>query len=356
MNIQNNISLAPYTTFKIGGPAKHFVEIENVNDVSLAVNFAKANSLSTLILGGGANMLVNDNGFDGLVIHLKNKGIEKIDETDMDIIFKIAAGEIWDDVVSYFVKNNWWGVENLSHIPGLVGSLPIQNVGAYGQQTSEILQTVDAYDTKTDSFVVLSNQDCGFSYRKSIFNSTEKGRYVVLFVTLKLSKIPKPNIKYIDVGKYFVERNIQNPTIEQIRDAIISIRDKKYPFPTVSIGGNAGSFFKNLNLNQSEYDTLKQNIEKNFSPEVVDRLTKIKDKFPQPTGIKIPTAFLIEICGLKGASVGGAKINENQPLVIINSTGTATASDVLELFNKVKNEALRETGMTLVNEPELIGF
>jgi len=355
IQFQNNIPLAPLTTFKIGGPAKTQVEISDPNEISEAIEYAKKNSLKTLVLGGGSNMLISDNGFDGLVILMKILGIKIISSDQDTVLVQAYSGEIWDDVVSFAVKQNLWGIENLSHIPGKTGALAVQNVGAYSQEASRVIESVEVFDSSTNAIRTFKNDECRFSYRHSIFNSEQKGRYVIISITLSLCKTPQPNVGYVDLKNFFSERKIDNPTLPQIREAITSIRDKKYPFPISSVGGNAGSFFKNVVLNQEEYAALEENIAHNFSPEILNKLKALKDKFPQESGIKIPSAFLIEICELKGKLIGGAKINENQPLVILNS-GIATANDVLTLFKTVRQTVYSKTGVILTIEPELVGF
>ena len=346
MNIQANYPLSQLTTFHLGGPAKYYCKVANIDELGEALDFARGKNLPILILGGGSNMLVADRGFAGLVVQVDVKGIELIDDS-----IKVGAGEIWDDVVVFAMNNNLWGMENLSNIPGLTGAIPIQNVGAYGQEASQIVKEVEVFNLRTSQIKIVNNEECGFGYRKSHFNTDWKNQFVILSVTFQLSKIAKPNLTYVDVKKYFGEKI--NPTIAEIREAIIEIRKKK--FPNLSEFGTAGSFFKNLILSQRHYDTLVYYSKQNFSEETVAMLEEIKTKFPIKQGIKIPSAFLIDICGLKGKSAGGARLWEKQALVIVTSSG-AKSSDVLELYNQVKAEVLAKTGMTLEPEPELVGF
>ncbi|MFZ5390991.1 MAG: UDP-N-acetylmuramate dehydrogenase [Patescibacteria group bacterium] len=354
INLQTNYPLAPLTTFKIGGPAKFFAEIVSQEELGEVLLFAKKNNLKTLLLGGGSNMLISDKGFGGLVISINTLGLEKTKEGDDWVEVKIGAGEIWDKVVDYAVGNNYWGIENLSYIPGKVGAFAVQNVGAYGQEASQVVAEVEAYDTINNQIVFLSNQACGFSYRTSIFNSLDKGRYLILKVLLRLSKISKPNVSYPDLQKVFAGQS--NIKLSDVRQAIIKVRNKKFPYPyTVGAKGSAGSFFKNFLLTKAEYDSLEKNIALNL-PLVLPELIRIKNKFPADNLIKIPTAFLLEVCGVKGLSVGGAKINDDQPLVILNDSNKATAADVLVLVQEVRKIVEDKTGLRLQLEPELIGF
>ena len=254
-------------------------------------------------------------------------------------------------MVSFAVKNNWWGIENLSHIPGSTGAIAVQNVGAYGQEAGRVIESVTVFNKETHAIQSLKNKDCGFGYRKSVFNSSEKGKYIIFDVTFLLAKERRPNLTYRDLNVKFTGKN---PSIIEIRQAIIDIRDKKFPFPREAKNGNAGSFFKNPILDETGYEKLKQAIVKNFGLEKGEDLEK--KKFKEGGQVKIPAAFLIELCGLKGQEFGGAAINENQPLVIINKFGSATAKDVLGLAENVRQEVYKQTGVALSYEPELIGF
>jgi UDP-N-acetylmuramate dehydrogenase len=355
MKILENIKLAPYTTFKIGGAAKYFCEVKDQFDALTAFEFAKEKSLPVFILGGGSNLLIADSGFSGLVIRVVNRGIEMLVEEKNDspdeILLKVASGENWDSVVDFAVKNNWWGMENLSHIPGSTGAIAVQNVGAYGQEAKNLIESVTVFDKQTHQILSLNKTDCGFSYRRSIFNSTEKGRYIIFEILFRLSKNPLPILNYRDLAQKFA--NIK-PSLLEIRHAIIEIRNKKFPFPTQAKKGNAGSFFKNIILNQEEFLVLKNRLQKEFGQEAAEKLEQ--KKFTEANSIKVPTAFLLDICGLKDFAFGGAAINKNQPLVIINQTGKATASDVLNLAKQVKKTAQEKLGINIHIEPELIGF
>jgi UDP-N-acetylmuramate dehydrogenase len=351
MDIKQDYPLANLTTFHIGGPAKFYAKVTSADELRDVLQMAKDKKLPILILSSGSNMLVSDQGFDGLVVEVDFKGMNLVaDETD-SVELKIGSGEIWDFVVAWAVENNVWGIENLSWIPGKTGAVPVQNVGAYGQEASRVISKVEALKLDTGELQIFSNNECGFGYRKSNFNTIWKHQFIILSVNFKLSKHPAPNLSYIDVKNYFAGQ--PNPSLAQIRQAIISIRQSK--FPDLSQLGCAGSFFKNLILDEAQYQVLEQNIKSNFSSETVERLLEIKNKFPSSNGIKIPTAFLIDICGLKGKAVGGAQLWEKQALVIVN-TGSAKALDVLGLFRLVRQTVFQKTGMKIVNEPELVGF
>ncbi len=348
--IEQNRSLKPLTTFKIGGPARYFIEITDPAQLTEAFEFAESRSLPILVLGGGSNMLISDRGFDGLVINIANRGI--VTQTEVCATLRIASGEIWDDVVKFAVKNNLWGIENLSRIPGRTGAVAVQNVGAYGEEIKDVLVIVEMFDRKTKSFRTLSNEECQFTYRKSIFNTTEKGRYIILYTTLRLSTEPNRNLSYPDVKKWF-EGN-PKPTLEEIREAIKTIRDRKFPFPAESIEGNAGSFFKNSLLTKDQYSELETHFEKNL-PEHLERLRSIRTR-SEGFEIKIPSAFILEACDLKGFRGENVHLNPAQPVVVLNVTGEATANEVLSVVKEVREIVESKTGLHLYTEPELIGF
>jgi len=347
--------LKPYTTFKIGGPARYFVHAASMDDFRGALVLATVQALPIFVLGGGSNILVSDRGFDGVVVHPACRGISILHEDTESVTLKVDAAETWDDLVQHAVERGWWGIENLSHIPGQSGAALVQNIGAYGHQVSNVVQSVEVVEIDTAASRVLSTADCEFGYRRSIFNTTARGKLIIVGLTLRLAKHGRPQLDYPDVRAYFQEHGIQQPSLTEIRKAIISIRDRKFPFPREERGGNAGSFFKNLSLLDTEYQALHEKIQRNFSPRELARLEEVRNRFPSADRIKIPTAFLIEICGLKGHSIGGAQVNETQPLVLLNQGG-ATAQDVLALAQHVRKTVWARTGTAIAIEPELVGF
>ncbi len=352
MNFQENTPLAPFTTFKIGGPAKYFCEVKDQFDALEAFEFAKKHNLPTFILGGGSNLLVSDKGFNGLVIKVVNKGIEVIKESNTEVLLKAASGENWDELVKFCAGNGWWGIENLSHIPGSTGAVAVQNVGAYGQEAGNVIESVAVFDRQTGQILTLNNSDCGFAYRKSIFNGEKKGQYIIFYIYFRLSKTPKPVLSYRDMATRF---SGQQPSLIEIRQAIIEIRNKKYPFPVEAKNGNAGSFFKNIVLDEAASKTLLGKVENRFGLEAKDALQK--KLFVSNNGVvKVPTAALMELLVLKNLSIGGTKIKPSQPLVIINETGSATASDVLDLAKKVIGSIEKSFELRVEIEPNLLGF
>ncbi len=353
--IKHQEPLKPYTTFKIGGPARYFVCAKTEEDFRAALALATQKSLPLFILGGGSNILVSDHGYEGVVVHPVGRGIRVTHEDATSATVEVEAAETWDEVAAFAVERDWRGVENLSHIPGQAGAALVQNIGAYGQQVSDVLESVAVMEIATGGVQVLSASGCGFGYRRSIFNTGARGKFIILRLTLRLAKHTRPHLDYPDVKAYFAERGASEPPLLEIRRAIIAIRDRKFPFPREERGGNAGSFFKNLSLTEPEFAGLRTNLQRNFSAQELARLDEIRKRFASSTRIKIPTAFLIEICGLKGQLVGGAEVNANQPLVLLNQGG-ATAQDVMALAKHVRHTVYARTGMTLAIEPELVGF
>jgi UDP-N-acetylmuramate dehydrogenase len=350
--IEQNRPLKSLTTFKIGGSARYFVESTDPGQLGEAFEFSESRNLPVLVLGGGSNMLISDQGFDGFVIHVMNRGVELTRTASNDAFLRVGSGEVWDNVVKYAVEHELWGIENLSRIPGRTGAVSVQNVGAYGQEIKDVLVNVEVFDRKTKTFQTLSDEECNFSYRKSIFNTTEKNCYIILYTTLALSVTPKRNLSYPDVNKWF-EGNPE-PSLEEIRKAIKTIRDRKFPFPAESIEGNAGSFFKNSLLTEDHYTNLEWQFKENL-PEHLERLSMIR-AHSHSQEIKIPSAFILEACGLKGFRRGNVQLNPTQPVVVLNVTGEATADEVLSAVKEVRKIVESKTGLHLYIEPELIGF
>src|ERR1700733_4503135 len=324
MQFLEEVPLAPYTTFQIGGPARWFAEASSEDDIAAGIAFAAERKLPLFILGGGSNLLVSDSGFSGLVLRVALRGITFTEESGRSII-SAAAGEDWDGLVAYAVAASLAGVECLSGIPGTVGGTPVQNVGAYGQEVSQTIVTVRAFDRKTGQFVDLPASDCGFSYRRSIFNSSQRDRYVVSRVHYALRKDAPANFIYADVARYFAARNVTAPTLAEVRDAVRSIRAQKGMLLMTGDADcrSAGSFFKNPVVPASVVDSLAQDlgVDKQSIP-----------AYPASQGeVKLSAAWLIERAGFaKGYALGNAGISSRHTLALINRGG-ASASEVTAL-------------------------
>lgn len=341
MTIQENIPLATYTTFKIGGPARFFCIATTEADIVEAVNFAHDKDLPLFILGGGSNLLIGDEGFGGLVIKMELMGIEeKIEEGSVGKrIISSGAGEQWDDFVDYAVERGLYGIENLSAIPGTVGAAPVQNIGAYGAEAGHAIASVRAFDTKTKQFVDLVNADCGFSYRDSVFKK-EKGRYIITRVFFALDPHGVLNMSYKDVADYFTQKNIAQPTLKDVREAVISIRWGK--LPDWKLWGTAGSFFKNPTISANDFMRLK-----NMYPALPG--------FPEPDGrVKVSLGWILDkVCNVKGLCKGNACVYEKQALVLVTKPG-ATSEEVVELAHELMKQVREKTGIVIEGEVEWV--
>mgnify|MGYP001603957849 FL=1 len=339
MKIQENIPLAPYTTFKIGGPARFFCTALNEEDLLEAVNFAKKKDLPILVLGGGSNILVADAGFTGLVIKIELKGIVYKDLGHDTVIVFASAGEIWDYLVEETVMRGLYGLENLSSIPGTVGASPVQNIGAYGAEVSNSIESIRILDTKQMGIIELPSSNFHFTYRDSIFKR-EKGRYIIVSVNFKLSKKGKLNTDYRDIQEYFSQRNVSKPTISEVRKAIIEIRSKK--LPDWKKWGTAGSYFKNPIIPLAQW----QELEKKY-PNM--------SYFVEPDGrIKVSLGWILDkLCDAKGLVMGNVGTYKNQALVVVAKAG-ATANEVITLTRELMKRVKEKTGIDIESEVEWV--
>jgi len=311
MDIHTNVLLKNLTTMKLGGPAQYFGEVHTVQELNDFVQEAQKKQVPLFILGGGSNVIARDEGYPGLVLRMKIPGIEVIADDLNTTTLKVGAGEVWDDVVKKTVDMHLTGIEALSAIPGTAGAAPVQNIGAYGQEIAETLVSLEAYDTTANTIVTLQNSDCQFSYRHSIFRGEQQGRYIITSITLRLSKsLPAPPF-YESLQAYFDNHAISVFTQQTVREAVIAIRADKLPDP--SLMPNSGSFFKNALIESWQLGELQA------------RFPEIKS-YPMGDGtIKIPTGWLIESAGLKGALLHGMRVHEKNALVLINEAATGYA-------------------------------
>lgn len=309
MEVHTNIPLKNFTTMRLGGPARFMVEVRTTDELIAVHRNARSKNLPIFILGGGSNVIARDEGFFGIVIRIRIPGFEIVNDDINTTAIKIGAGEGWDETVKKTVDMHLTGIEAMSAIPGTTGAAPVQNIGAYGQEIADTLVSLEAYDSQTDQMVTLQAADCNFSYRDSIFRSTEIGRYVITSITLKLSKSnPQPPF-YESLQTYLDEHNIKIYTQQTIRDAVMAIRAEKLPDPSKL--PNTGSFFKNA-------------IVENW------QLTDLRAKYPDiktfdmPNEMsKIPTGWLIEKAGLKGKLLHGIRVHDKNALVLINESATS---------------------------------
>ena len=334
--IEECYSLKSYNTFGVQCLARIFAEASNPEDLRTIISVFRDDHRQKLILGGGSNMLFTDD-FDGVVIYPDLKGIEVVDHSHNHVLVKAYAGENWDNFVSFCVSKKWGGIENLSLIPGNIGACPIQNIGAYGVEVKDVIDTVEAIDLQTGDIRHFSNAECKFGYRDSIFKREAKGKYIIVSVIFKLSKSPVFNINYKDVTEEL--KNFTEVNLGSVRQSIINIRRRKLPDPEQF--GNAGSFFKNPVVPVEIYNSIK---------------TKFADVPCYPADndfVKIPAAWLIQTCGWKGKREGNVGSHETQPLVVVNY-GEATGKEIYEFGNKIQDSVSQKFGIELEMEVNIV--
>jgi UDP-N-acetylmuramate dehydrogenase len=348
MYLEENKPLAPFTTFRIGGPARWFVEAESEDDVAEAAAWARGRGVPLFVLGGGSNLLVADGGFEGLVLRIGLKGMEKQDRNSRTI-YKMAAGEEWDSFVQKTVADKCAGLECLAGIPGTVGGTPVQNVGAYGQEVASCVERVRVFDFKAAQFVEFAGEDCGFAYRRSRFNTVDAERYVVTRVDYALAVEGPPTLQYAELKREFADRPV--PSLSEAAAAVRRIRRSK---GMLLIEGDpdcrsAGSFFKNPVVKSDQLRTIASltGMEPPYFPAGQDLG---EDK------VKVPAAWLIEQAGFsRGLMRGQAGISSRHTLALINR-GSARASEVLALGNEIAHGVETRFGIRLEREPVILGF
>lgn len=330
--LNTNYSLKKHNTFGIDVNAKYFFEFETIEEIKQFLNDNPLTSTKYLILGGGSNLLFTGD-FEGIVIHPDIRGLEITDEEEDHILVRAGANEVWDDLVEWCVNHNLGGIENLSHIPGVVGAVPIQNIGAYGVEAHEVIKEVEAISIESGKLVTFSNSQCEFGYRDSIFKNGLKNQFIITHVTFRLSKTPQLKTHYGTV-----ERELNRYTeikLANVREVITNIRKSKLPDPQKT--GNAGSFFKNPVITS-------------------DKARKLKLKYPQmptypvdETYCKLAAGWLIEQCGWRGKRIGNAAVHKDQALVLINC-GNATGLEILKLANEIRKSVLLKFNISLEME------
>ncbi len=348
MNVQENVSLAPLTTMKVGGPARFFIDSKTITEVQEAVAFARSRDLPLFVLGGGSNLVISDSGWPGLVLKIGIAGIDERNENGK-AIFDVGAGEEWDTFATRAVARNCAGVECLSGIPGSVGGTPVQNVGAYGQEVAESIESVLTLDLQDDQIRELCGEACGFSYRTSIFNTGESGRYIILRVTYGLTPGGQPRIDYADLKRHFSGWQ-QIPTLADTREAVRRIRASKAMLitPGDADARSVGSFFKNPVLSSEQHEDL--------SRRAAVRGLQIPSYPALDAQHKISAAWLVEHSGFsKGYDSGHVAISSKHALAIVNRGG-ATAADVVALKEHIQHRVQEIWSICLQPEPVFVGF
>ncbi|MEK7514327.1 MAG: UDP-N-acetylmuramate dehydrogenase, partial [Patescibacteria group bacterium] len=319
--IQKEVPLAPLTTFKTGGTARFFAEVRTEGQLKESLTFAREKNLPFFILGGGSNLLVSDDGFPGFVIQIKISGKIFFSLADGNTRVTVGAGEHWDTLVADVVSRNLSGLELLSGIPGSVGAAPVQNIGAYGAEIKNTIESVEVFDTKEMKKKTLSALECEFSYRESIFKTSRGARHIILSVSFLLSGKPPRPVAYRDLVEFFAKRGTPPAGLLDIRETVLAIRDGK--FPDLALFGTAGSFFKNLVIQKEKYNQLKETY-------------PLLPGFSSGDNIKIPLAWVIDnILHLKGVRRGNVGVYEKQAIVLINFGG-AKAGEVYAFAQDIK--------------------
>lgn len=333
MKIQQNISLKPYNTFGIHANAKRFVSVDSLKELKEIIAVEK----DIFLLGGGSNILLT-NDIEKLVIHLNTKGIIVNDFDADEVLVTAEAGENWHEFVLWCVSQNYGGLENLSLIPGNVGTSPIQNIGAYGVEIKDIFHQLEALEIETGKTKIFTNEACHFDYRNSVFKNKLKGKYIIINVTFKLTKNKhKTTISYGAISQFL--NNKENPSIKEISEAVIAIRQSKLPNPEEI--GNSGSFFKNPVIDVNSFKKLKEKY-----PGIPNYVLSKKE-------IKIPAGWLIEQCGFKGKRFGDAGVHDKQALVLVNYNN-AGGQEIFALAEKIQQKVMEIFNITLEIEVNVI--
>ncbi|OHA15298.1 MAG: UDP-N-acetylenolpyruvoylglucosamine reductase [Candidatus Taylorbacteria bacterium RIFCSPLOWO2_02_FULL_43_11] len=340
MTIDENVPLKSLNTLKVGGEARYFCVVKNLEDIKEAAVFGKRAGVPILVLGGGSNVLISDQGFSGLVVKMAMRGM-KFDEKKGHTNIDVAAGENWDNFVEEVVSEKLWGLENLSGIPGTVGASPVQNIGAYGTEVSSFLDSVEIFDLKESKERRLESEECQFGYRDSLFKKPDGKHLVITSVRFKLPKDGKPSLSYKDLDKFFGQRGAPKPILKNIREAVLKIRAEK--FPSLDKFGTAGSFFKNPVISEKLFEKLKEQF-----PGIPG--------FPSGDGsFKLSLAWILDnLLNLKGKRMGNVGLYEKQPLVLVTD-GDVTSHEVSVFADKIATEVKDKTGIDIEREVQSIG-
>ena len=337
MNIQESISLKPFTTFGIDQKAKYFTRVGTLSELKAALLAAKEQQLPVFILGGGSNILLTRD-IDALVIKLEIKGINLVKEEGDQLWVEVGAGEMWHELVLHSIAQDWAGLENLSLIPGTVGASPMQNIGAYGVEIKDVFDSLQAMHRETLEMHSFDAEACQFGYRESVFKQTLKDQYVITSVTFRLSKTPKFHLEYGAIREVLAANGIEQPSIRAISDAVIQIRQSKLPDPKEI--GNAGSFFKNPTIANAQFDALKAGY-----PSIPG--------YPSAEGVKVAAGWLIEHAGWKGKRIGDVGVHAKQALVLVNYGG-GSGEELKRLSEQIQASVFEKFEINLQPEVNFI--
>ena len=364
LTIDQNFPLKELTTFKLGGRAKYYLEAHSIDEVKAGIKFSKNKNLDILVLGYGSNVVISDDGINGLVIKVNITELKIIKDTGDYVYVLAGAGIIWDSFVEYSVSNELWGAENLSLIPGTVGALPVQNVGAYGQDASKIISEVHVIDKLHNEFIILNNTQCQFEWRSSIFNSQAKDRYIITHVVFKLRKYNSPKLSRIDLLnevkrlseasklEVFSEENVRQDTIRQ---AVINLRTSGKKLPNNGNDYNTGTFFQAVLLKKTDLKKLLPKLVYNYGLTVIIKIIGYRFKYGVGDSFKIPSALLMKDITTKKSENENFKLFENNLAVMIHN-GKGTSSELGSFINKIRSEVYKKSGINIPIEPEIFGM
>ena len=337
--MKTNVSLRPYNSFGFDAVARYFVEINDICDLQALIQSGALQQHKILILSGGNNVLFQDEVFDGLVVFINTKGIEIIEEDENEVVIRAQAGEDWPDFVRYCVGKGWHGVENLAHIPGKVGAAPVQNIGAYGMELKDRFLQCEAMDLASGETKDFTKEECRFGYRESIFKGELKGQYVITSVDFLLKKSAPLHLEYGNIKAYLEQNGVENPTLQQLHDAICAIRDTK--LPDVKQIGSAGSFFKNPVIDRAQFEALQKE-----HPDM--------PHYDEPNGrVKVPAGWLIEQAGWKGWRDDHVGVYDKQALVLVHFGG-GKGSDIVALAHKIQDSVKEKFGIRISPEVNFV--
>jgi len=340
IKVNENKKLAELTTFKIGGSAKYYCEVKSEDEVEEVVKFAKSRNLKIFVIGEGSDVLVSDNGFNGLVIKYLANNIELVDK-GKEVVVTANAGLAWDDLVEKCVNKKLQGIECMSGIPGTVGAAPIQNIGAYGQELKDVFLNLKAYDIVKEQWKIFDKEKCQFGYRDSVFKKSDHWqKYIITEVSICLYKTQKPEVKYDSLKNYLEEKSISDPKLSDIRRAVLDIRSTKFEnykkFP------NAGSFFKNPVINSQEFKKLS------------DAYGEVPCFENDDGTYKCFAGWFIEQAGWKGKKLGNAQVSSKHALILLNPDGKAKASEIKSLASQIQNDVMKKFGIELETEVQYV--
>lgn len=337
--MKTNVNLKTYNSFGFPAVAKYFVEIRDIQQLEALIATDIFKQEKHLILSGGNNVLFQNDVFDGLVVFINTKGVEILREDENEVVVRAKAGEDWPDFVKFTVSKGWYGLENLAHIPGKVGAAPVQNIGAYGIELEDSFLQCKAMDLATGETKVFSKEECRFGYRESIFKSELKGQFVITSVDFLLKKNAPLHLDYGNIKAYLEQNGIENPTLQQLHDAICAIRDAK--LPDVKQIGSAGSFFKNPVIEAAQFEALQKDY-----PNI--------PHYDEPNGkVKVPAGWLIEQSGWKGWRDEHVGVYDKQALVLVHYGG-GKGLDIVELARKIQDSVEAKFGIRISPEVNFV--